>query len=480
MMLGMALHAYPARILYVSGLSSLLVLGLCASVAYWLYQEQSRTADILDENQVSTRAALNLEGTLMSLIAVHKKRSADDLAGLHAEVEANLARINSYADKQQERDYADRIGREVGVYFELSRRGKDPAALAENLQDGALATCRQLREFNSREVDESLHQHLRSLRRMTWGMALVGGLGSLAGLVMGFGLARSMRRTIHQFLLRVQGATDLLGQKIEAVGWQRGGEPVDNTPDDLVRRVEQVVSRLQQQEREVRRAERLATVGQLAAGVAHELRNPLTSAILLLETSRKDPTCGGLTDDDLDLIEQELHRIERSLQTFLDFARPPMIDRVDCDAAAVLSDTAALVRGRAEQQHVFVDLKLPAAPCRLLADAGQLRQVMLNLVLNSLDAMPHGGTLSLALQAADDVIEFRVADDGPGIPADILRRLFEPFATGKETGLGLGLLMSKRIVEEHGGMIAGRNRLGAGAEFVVRLPAHVPEPVGAR
>jgi two-component system sensor histidine kinase HydH len=334
--------------------------------------------------------------------------------------------------------------------------------------------------FNSQEEEESERQHRRSLRRMTWGLALVGGLGSIAGLLFGYGLARSMRRTIHQFLLRVQGASDLLGQEVAAVGWQRGSAPLDDTPDHFLRRVEQVVGRLQQQEREVRRAERLASVGQLAAGVAHEIRNPLTSAILLLQTSRKDPTCGGLTDDDLTLVEQELHRIEQSLQTFLDFARPPRIERVDCDAAAIATDTAALVRGRAEQQRVTLELKLPPAPCRLPADAGQLRQVVLNLVLNALDAMPHGGTVTLAVRADGDDAEIRVTDSGPGIPAEVLPRLFEPFATGKETGLGLGLLMSKRIVEEHGGTIVGRNRPGGGAEFVVRLPAHAPEPAGTR
>jgi two-component system sensor histidine kinase HydH len=399
---------------------------------------------------------------------------------LHAEAEANLVAIYNVADKEAERVLADKIDRQLKDYQRSYAAGLDDQALADQLQETALATCRKLRVFNSQEVEESDKQHKRSLRRMTWGLGAVGGLGSVAGLVLGYGLARSMRRTIHQFLLRVQGASDLLGQEVATVGWQRGGEPLDDTPDHFLGRVEQVVSRLQQQEREVRRAERLATVGQLAAGVAHEIRNPLTSAILLLQTGRKDPTCGGLTDDDLELVEQELHRIEQSLQTFLDFARPPKMERVNCDAAAVAADTAALVRGRAEQQHVTLELELPAAPCRLHADVGQLRQVVLNLVLNGLDAMPHGGVVTLAVRADGPDAEIRVTDSGPGIPPEVLPRLFEPFATGKETGLGLGLLMSKRIVEEHGGTIVGRNRPGGGAEFVVRLPASAPEPAGAR
>src|SRR5262245_6531342 len=173
MMRAMALHTYPARVLYVSALSSLLVLGLCATVAYWLYQQQSQTADILGENLISKRAALNLEGTLTNLIALHKKQ-ATDVSALHAEVRSHLADINADADKEQERAFAAQIDREFSDYLRLYETAQDPQLLANHLQDHALATCRELRMFNSREEEQSEQQHRRSLRRMTWGLALVG------------------------------------------------------------------------------------------------------------------------------------------------------------------------------------------------------------------------------------------------------------------------------------------------------------------
>src|SRR5262249_27007849 len=180
------------------------------------------------------------------------------------------------------------------------------------------------------------------------------------------------------------------------------GEPAEDGADELLRRVEQVVLKLQQRNREASRAERLAVVGQLAAGVAHEIRNPLTSVNLLIQTGRRDPTAGGLTEEDLDLIEEELRRIEGTLQAFLDFARPPQLEWSMCDLAAVARDGLGLARGRIERQRVEVRFDDHGGGCMLEGDREQLRQVVLNLILNSLDEMPYGGTLALAVKPLAD------------------------------------------------------------------------------
>src|SRR5262245_27752008 len=414
----MRLRAYPARLLTYAVLLSLLGLGLCGVVAVYLIRDQSRTAVAWGEDNISLRAALDLEKTLGELVALHTQGVAD-VAPVHERVEAHLAEITRLADKDEERDLARRTADSFRAYQEEWARsrpgpgGGRRAALGW-LESDTLPACRRLRAYNTAQIEQSELEHLGALRRLGWGLAAVGGLGSVAGLVLGYGLARSLRRTIHQFLVRVQGASDLLGQEVPTVEWQRAGEPLQDGAEDLARRVEQVVTRLQQREREVRRAERLAAVGQLAAGVAHEIRNPLTAAILLLETARKDPAAGGLTDEDLDFIEQELNRMERSLQAFLDYARPPKLVRAACDLAAVAADALALVRGRAERQRVAVSVDRPAGGCDLDADREQLRQVALNLMLNALDTMPSGGRLHAAVRPGDapGVLELVVEDTG--------------------------------------------------------------------
>ena len=472
----MSLRTYPRRFLAITASASGLVLALCGTVAVYLDREQARTAGVLSENIGSRRAASNAIESISDLIALHR-RNAQDVEPVHDRIRGHMAEIEALADKDQERILAQRAALGFAVYLDGWAARRQPADLIALLVEGPLAACQELRDFNVGQIEESDRDHRRALQKMTWGLAVVGGLGSVAGLVLGFGLARGLRRTIHQFLVRVQDASELLGQQLPAVEWDPAvGRPGDGA-EDLIRQVEQVVQKLHQREREVRRAERLAALGQLAAGVAHEIRNPLASVILLVETGRRDPSAGGLTDEDLDLIEQELHRIERSLRGLLDYARPPRPERTACDFAEVVRDAVALTRARAEQQRVAVRLALPPEGVPLHADPEQLRQVVLNLFLNALDVMPQGGDLEVSIARPDArSADLTVADRGPGISADVLPRLFEPFASGKETGLGLGLVVSKRIVEDHGGTILGCNRPGGGAHFIVRLPLRTVQP----
>jgi signal transduction histidine kinase len=330
-----------------------------------------------------------------------------------------------------------------------------------------LPLCRQLRTFNAEQVNMSRQVHERTLRAMAWGLAVVSAAGALAGLVLGYGVARGLRRSIHRLRVRVQDAADKLGRDLPAVEMTGESlEDLDAHMQGVVRQVEEVVQALQQREREVLRAEQLAAVGRLAAGVAHEIRNPLTSIKMLIQAAREG--------EDLPVIEREVRRIERSLQSFLDFARPPQLVRAPIDLREVPDEVISLVRARAGKQGVQVHFERRDAPVTAEADADQLRQVVLNLVLNALDVMPGGGDLVIRLRPPENGrVELSVSDTGPGIAADILPRLFQPFASNKETGIGLGLSVSKRIVEGHGGTLRGHNRPEGGACFVVRLPANI-------
>jgi signal transduction histidine kinase len=230
-----------------------------------------------------------------------------------------------------------------------------------------------------------------------------------------------------------------------------------------------------QHEQRLQRAEQMMAIGQVAAGVAHELRNPLTSIKGLVQVNLREARARGLPQEDLAVIEHEVRRMERTLQTFLDFARPPKPERRRLEPAAVVDRVFALVAGRARKQGVSLNLVKPDTRVWLEADQDQLQQLLLNLVLNSLDAMPQGGLVEVELRPPrDGFVEVLVRDTGPGIPAHILPKVFETFVSSKETGVGLGVPVSRRIAEDHGGTLTAYNAPGGGACFVLRLPA--PEP----
>jgi len=228
----------------------------------------------------------------------------------------------------------------------------------------------------------------------------------------------------------------------------------------------------EQRERDLFRAEQMVAVGQVAAGVAHELRNPLTSIKGLVQVNLREAKSRGLPADDLRVIEQEIRRMERTLQTFLDFARPPQPERHHLSLAPLVERTLSLIRGRIEKQKIDLRFVSPITHILVAGDEDQLQQLLLNLALNALDVLPQGGVLEVELRLSHGgPVEIQISDSGPGIAPSLLPYIFEPFVSGKETGLGLGLAVSRRIAEDHGGSLEASNRPDGGACFVLHLPA---------
>ncbi|HVK17425.1 MAG TPA: GAF domain-containing protein [Fimbriiglobus sp.] len=188
-------------------------------------------------------------------------------------------------------------------------------------------------------------------------------------------------------------------------------------------------------ERQMVRAEQMAALGQVAAGVAHELRNPLTSIKGLVQVNLREATARGLPADDLQVIEHEVRRMERTLQTFLDFARPPRPDRRRLDLADVVERVYALVGGRARKQQVSLQFLRPSGPAWVNGDQDQLQQLLLNLVLNALDAMPHGGEVEIELRPPQaGHVELFVRDTGPGSPPMSCRRCSRRSSAARRPG----------------------------------------------
>jgi signal transduction histidine kinase len=223
--------------------------------------------------------------------------------------------------------------------------------------------------------------------------------------------------------------------------------------------------------RRMLRADRLATIGELAAGAAHEIRNPLTSiksSLQYLESRCREETEKKL----LGVALRETDRIDKILAALLSFSRPSEIHKEPCDLVALLEESLALVSIQARAKSVEVRTSFPAAPVIINADRSQVKQVFLNVFLNAVQAMEGGGTLAvedLVLENGKTLV--RVSDTGPGISEEDLEKVFDPFFTTKKGGTGLGLSICYTIVKAHGGEIELRGRLGKGTTVLVILPA---------
>jgi signal transduction histidine kinase len=225
------------------------------------------------------------------------------------------------------------------------------------------------------------------------------------------------------------------------------------------------------------RSERLVALGRLASGVAHEIRTPLASLKLFLQSIEEE--WQGLPEhaEDHRMAMRQVRRIESTINHFLDFARPREPSLAEIDFVRLVDDALVVVQPRANQQEVEVVRSVAADLPRVEGDSRQLVEAIVNLLVNALDVMPEGGRLSIAVARDADRPDGRgqrvridVSDTGPGFGAGDSERLFEPFFTTKAAGSGLGLAIVRGTVERHGGTVQVNSRPGEGAVFSIFLP----------
>jgi len=258
--------------------------------------------------------------------------------------------------------------------------------------------------------------------------------------------------------------------------------------EEVVAWAKTLEDRVEQKTRELKRAhdhvlhvEKMATIGKMAAVVAHEINNPLAGILTYAKLVRRWIERGeagtskkGDAEQSLDLIAAESHRCGELVKNLLTFSRTAPMNVVTTDLDVVVDRGVRLLRHQMEMNGIELHLELAQGLPKIQCDPGQIEQVVLALVMNAIDAMPRGGNLWLSTRFSEASMEvaIEVRDDGSGIPPEILPRLFEPFLTTKESGkgVGLGLAVSENIVERHEGRIDVQSELGKGTTFTVTLP----------
>ena len=336
-----------------------------------------------------------------------------------------------------------------------------------------LAPCQELAGQQRDRMNAGL---ARAEFQTAWAGRLLIGLGLagvLAGLLSGYITARALTRRVARLFVRVQAVQAHLNQDVGAMtveAPQSIGD-LDAQLDVVIGRVKEVCLRLQEQERALLRAEQLAAVGQLAAGVAHEVRNPLTGVKLLIQAAVRPANPTVLTLDRLHLLLQEIDRIERTVQGLVDSARTPPPDRHPQDFLELVTEASAIAHSRAETRVVTIRVTSLNRSYPSCVDRDQMLSLLTNLLFNAIDASPTGSEVGVRItNGSDGTLMVEVTDSGPGIDPALESRLFSPFATNKAKGTGLGLSIARQVARDHGGTLTARNRPGGGACFSLVLP----------
>jgi signal transduction histidine kinase len=236
--------------------------------------------------------------------------------------------------------------------------------------------------------------------------------------------------------------------------------------------VEARTAALQDAQKRLIQSEKLAVIGQLASSLAHELNNPLQAIKSGLGLIADDIESGDVQRplNDLHIIRSELERIESIFHQMLDFYRPVSYERCPLDLNAICEGVRVLMRKRLQEARITLSMDLNESLPQTCGDSNQIKQVLLNLMLNAVDAMPDGGEIHVRTAVDANVVCLSVADNGPGISAEYHPRLFEPLFTTKTRGLGLGLAISREIAERHDGDLSVHSLTGQGTTFTLKLP----------
>lgn len=475
--------AIVVSILWIAGSS------ISTRYIHRVYESHSR---VLAENVATIRAAWAMQDILWRLHAIvmesadkDRRETRIEVSELEAAFERNLIEAEKTSFTPEEQALAKATRDHFAVYQNQIKIHWQPQKLSDLLTSQAAEKektirlaravaepCRQLVELNERMLADSTERSTRlsalvNFLRLAFLIA-----GPIVGVALGLWIARGLHRSISQISVTLSDVTGDLNRDVGSVEIRRLSDlpGLHQQVQAVATRIRQVMEELQQTRRQAMLAERLAAVGELAAGVAHELRNPLTSVKLLIQTASQRQPPMTLAARQLQVAQQEIGRMESTIQGLLDFARPPDLHRVDHDVRTTVRRALNLIEGRAKQQNVTIVETMPSVPVTVDGDPEQLHQVFVNLLLNGIEAMPQGGSLAVVLETDDTMCRVRVSDSGDGISQMILDRIFEPFATSKEHGTGLGLAISHRIAKEHGGVLLAANRREGGAVFTLELP----------
>ncbi|MCG8639020.1 MAG: ATP-binding protein [Desulfobacterales bacterium] len=331
-----------------------------------------------------------------------------------------------------------------------------------------LELCEEIKAFHKDEIDQAINKNNQASSRLRFIAVLAIFTVILLSLLINFIFARHILWPIRQ-----------LAEKADREGsaGATGNEVIDlkKRVNGLIENAEQTHKELARSRETLMQSEKMALIGKLAAGTAHSIRNPLTSVKMRLFSLNRSCRFTKNQQEDFNVISGEIKQINRIVQNFLEFARPPKLRMKKMSPSTVVDNALRLLDQRLRSYGVSTRIIRNRNLAETFIDPEQLKEVIVNIIINACEAVAHNGIIVIheeekRIGQKKHVDIIKITDDGPGIPSDIREDIFTPFFTTKEEGTGLGLSIAFNVVNEHGGWLDVSSRKGTGTSFVITLP----------
>jgi signal transduction histidine kinase len=473
------------KIRLVAILTSLVLLTAAGGgvMIWYTYRIESLLTVVTKRHFASYQAAVSLETALAKekgLVSYYALDGNPDwlgqLQGYQKDFKLRLAEVYRLSEgnseqlatlSQIENEYNRYIARKDQVIdFYQSGRHTDGLALHETVR-GSFFTILDLCEtFKSHHADK-VAQARRQIQLQAKTLRLMAAGAMIAGFLMASGL---MLLLFRQILEPVHRLAVEANRKRKGLGKESDISVLHHGIKDLLQDVDSTRMALEKSRETLLQSEKLALVGKLAAGMAHSIRNPFTSVKMRLFSLGRTLELTDTQQDDLAVISDEIRHIDTIVQNFLEFSRPPKLQFQHISPSLVVDQVLQLLSHRLKSYDVGVAVIRSALLPEIEADPEQLKEVLVNLIVNACEAMEQSGNIEIVESNGNKVVSIEVSDNGPGIPEALQEKIFQPFFTTKEDGTGLGLSIATRIIEEHRGRLSVSSDENRGSTFTIILP----------
>lgn len=483
------LERIDLRTRIVSLLGALILITLCGGLAsvWHTYRMQTVFHNVVNTTLPALRASAELEKVLimqkgyvtyyfqdgdpywLKQLRRHEKEFSErlEVARAWAETPKEKALLHAVESKYEAlKPERDRV---IALY-----RTGDPqsgARLQKQVRSDffeVIELCGAFRNAQEQTLQATGRKNLARAKRVGRAALVALIVVMVLGAFLAYTLIRHIPEPIHRLAVHAAGPTGKpdLRSEVQALG---------DRFEDLMKDVRQTRKKLEWSREHLLQAEKWALVGKLAAGVAHSVRNPMTSIKMRLFSLERSLEMNDGQKEDFEVISEEIRQVDSIVNNFLEFSRPPKLQLRAASPSDATDTAVLLLRHRLESNSVSVRIDREERLPEIRMDPDALKEAVVNLLINACDAMVFGGKINLEEKIGSSpetgpVVTIGVSDNGPGVPEDIREKIFQPFFSSKPEGNGLGLNIANRIVEEHGGWMELRSNEHGGATFLINLP----------